>query len=72
MLFLSPSFPVIPAEAPVEPQGEFHYYGKIQQSDIVPTISSFLGWPIPKNNLGVLVQSFLGLWKGISLEIRLR
>jgi hypothetical protein len=64
MLFMSPSLSAIRSEAPVEPRGEFTYYNKIQQSDLVPTISSLLGWPIPRNNLGVLVQSFIGFWKG--------
>lgn len=52
-------------ESPVEPRSEFHYYTKIQQSDLVPTISSLLGWTIPRNNLGVLLRSFVDLWRGL-------
>src|SRR5579862_91293 len=64
----SPSFPVdgLVIDCPAEPQGDFHFYSKIQQSNLVPTISTLLGWPIPRNNIGVLLQSFLNLWKGLS------
>ena len=66
---MSPSFSenVSTIGSPVEPQSEFHYYTKIQQSDLVPTISSLLGWTIPTNNIGVLLKPFIGLWKGIAM-----
>ena len=65
VLFSSPSFPAEGGiECPVEPTGDFHFYTKIQQSDLVPTISTLLGWPIPRNNIGVLLKPFLRLWKG--------
>ena len=57
--------------SPIPHQNEFDYYTKIQQSDLVPTISSLLGWTLPRNNIGVLLQSFLALWKG-SLSAPLR
>jgi ethanolamine phosphate transferase 2 subunit G len=65
-LFVSPSFPVDGStiQSPIDPQTDFHYYTKIQQSDLVPTISTLLGWPIPRNNIGTFVRSFLQLWKG--------
>ena len=50
-------------QSPVEPSSEFFYYNKIQQSDLVPTISTLLNWTIPRNNIGVLLRSFLRLWK---------
>ena len=52
-------------KSPAEPQGEFHYYTKIQQSDLTPTISSLLGWTIPRNNIGVLLRSFVDIWRGL-------
>jgi len=52
--------------SPILQQNEFDYYTKIQQCDLVPTISSLLGWTIPRNNIGVLLKSFLTLWKGKS------
>jgi len=65
---MSPSFSGQAAKllSPIPQQNEFDYYTKIQQSDLVPTISSLLGWTHPRNNIGVLLQSFLGLWKGSS------
>jgi len=62
---MSPNFPENDSliQCPIETEDEFTYYTKIQQSDLVPTISSLLGWTIPKNNIGVLLKSFIGLWK---------
>ena len=42
--------------------GSFNYYQKIQQSDIVPSLAGLLGFPIPKNNLGVFIPNFLPFW----------
>lgn len=41
---------------------EFHYYRKVEQSDVVPTIASLMGLPIPKNSLGVFIREFASLW----------
>ncbi|KAK5730034.1 major facilitator superfamily transporter protein [Elasticomyces elasticus] len=41
---------------------DFHYYRKVQQSDIVPTLAGLMGLPIPKNSLGVFIQEMSGLW----------
>jgi ethanolaminephosphotransferase len=66
VLFASPSFPAEDGlKSPVEPQSDFHYYTMIQQSDLVPTISTLLGWPVPRNNIGVLLKSFLRLWNSM-------
>ena len=54
-------------QSPVDPipsENEFTFYNKIQQSDLVPTISRLLGWTIPRNNIGVLLNSFLPFWNG--------
>lgn len=62
---MSPSFPENHSlPCPVEAESEFNFYAKIQQSDLVPTISNLLGWTIPQNNIGVLPKSFLRFWKG--------
>jgi ethanolamine phosphate transferase 2 subunit G len=67
MLFLSPSFEFkTPFDSPLEPQPEFTYYSKIQQSDLVPTISTVLGLPVPLNNLGVTLNLLFPLWKSLS------
>ena len=49
-------------ESPVNPTGDFEYYKKIEQSDVVPTLAGLLGFPIPRNNLGVFIPEFLPLW----------
>jgi ethanolamine phosphate transferase 2 subunit G len=63
---MSPSFPESESkvQCPVDPTDEFLYYSKIQQSDLVPTISTLLGWTIPRNNIGVLIKSLLNQWTG--------
>jgi len=51
--------------APTQPKEgtEFDFYRKIEQSDLVPTISALLGVPFPKNNLGVVVPELLEFWR---------
>ncbi|KAK4622127.1 GPI ethanolamine phosphate transferase 2 [Fulvia fulva] len=40
---------------------EFHYYTKIQQSDLVPTLAGLMSLPIPRNSLGVSIPELTGL-----------
>lgn len=47
---------------PTTPSRDFHYYDMVEQSDIAPTLAALLGFPIPKNNLGVLIPAFLPMW----------
>ncbi|KAK3073536.1 major facilitator super transporter protein, partial [Teratosphaeriaceae sp. CCFEE 6253] len=67
LLFASPKFrarrdarvyecPTLPAEGT-----EFQYYGKVQQSDVVPTLAGLMGLPIPKNSLGVFIGELAGV-----------
>lgn len=49
--------------SPTKPKGgEFEYYRMIEQSDIAPTLAGLLGFPVPRNNLGVFIEEFLHLW----------
>lgn len=41
----------------------FKYHQVVEQSDVTATLAALLGFPIPKNNLGVITPSFLSLWK---------
>lgn len=41
---------------------EFEYYRLVEQSDIAPTLAGLLGFPVPRNNLGVFLDEFLGFW----------
>jgi ethanolaminephosphotransferase len=64
LVFISPKLKSLSSgrPCPVAPRQEFDYYDKIEQSDIAPTLASLLGFPVPLNNLGVLIPDFLPLW----------
>ena len=68
MVFASPVFRAMERrrayECPTLPKEgtEFHYYTKIGQSDLVPTLAALLGMPVSKNSLGVLVGEVMGVW----------
>lgn len=67
LIFISPKMKRITesmgGKSPVEPTGEFEYHKKVKQSDLVPTLAGLLGFPIPKNNLGVFIKEFLSFWE---------
>lgn len=68
LVFMSPKLTKITKrsikESPTIPkQGEeFEYYSFVEQSDIAPTLAGLLGFPVPRNNLGVFLEDFLGFW----------
>ena len=65
LLFLSPKLKTISNGHPCPlylPAGRFDYYSTIEQSDIAPTLAGLLGFPVPLNNLGVLISNFMPLW----------
>lgn len=65
LVFLSPKFQTISngTKCPTAlPEGHFHYYNVVEQSDIAPTLAGLLGFPVPLNNLGVFISTFLALW----------
>lgn len=47
---------------PVESRPNFDYFNSISQIDIVPTLAALFNFPIPKNNLGVIMPEVLKLW----------
>ena len=59
LVFASPKFvgtnsrscPTVPRDGT-----EFEFYRKVQQSDVVPTLASLMGFPVPRNSLGVVLQ----------------
>ncbi|KAJ5238405.1 hypothetical protein N7468_003024 [Penicillium chermesinum] len=66
LVFMSPLFQRIsPGQtSPADPNaGEYGYHTVIDQSNIVPTVASLLGIPIPRLNLGVVIPELLPLWK---------
>jgi len=68
LVFMSPKIKKITQsrdkKSPTTPRdgSEFEYYNKIEQNDIAPTLAGLMGFPVPKNNLGVFIEDFLYLW----------
>lgn len=64
LVFISPKFETISSgyKTPAPQQENFEYYKKVVQSDIVPTLAALLEFPVPRNNLGVLIPDMLQLW----------
>ncbi|KAH5565815.1 GPI ethanolamine phosphate transferase 2 [Parastagonospora nodorum] len=68
LVFMSPKLTKVTSKSkrssPTAPKAgtEFDYYQMVEQSDIAPTVAGLLGFPVPKNNLGVFLEEFLGFW----------
>ncbi|KAF1850947.1 GPI ethanolamine phosphate transferase 2 [Cucurbitaria berberidis CBS 394.84] len=68
LVFMSPKLSKVTQntikESPIKPSrgNEFEYYRMVEQSDIAPTLAGLLGFPVPRNNLGVFLTEFLGFW----------
>ena len=64
LVFISPELQKISSglESPTVYREDFRYYKTVEQSDIAPTLGALLGFPVPKNNLGVMIPDFLKLW----------
>jgi ethanolaminephosphotransferase len=65
LIFISPKLQTISAGVPcphTEPEDEFQFYSVVEQSDIAPTLAGLLGFPVPKNNLGVFIPELLRFW----------
>jgi ethanolaminephosphotransferase len=64
LTFISPKFKSAfeGQPGPLVSVADFKYYNVVQQSDIVPTLAALLGFPIPRNNLGVIIPRLLELW----------
>lgn len=65
MLFVSPKFGKLSLKsvsAPVANAPDYSYFSEINQIDLVPTLAALLNFPIPKNNLGVIIKEHLKLW----------
>ncbi|ESZ94512.1 hypothetical protein SBOR_5092 [Sclerotinia borealis F-4128] len=67
LVFMSPKFKDLEREGqrfevPAPFEEEFQYYKTVEQSDIAPTLGALLGFPVPKNNLGAVIDDFLPFW----------
>ncbi len=73
LVFISPKLRGISSglQSPLEIKDDFQYYSTVEQSDVAPTLAGLLGFPVPRNNLGVFIEDFLPFWPnstGISLN----
>lgn len=64
LVFISPKFQRICSgqKSPAVHEDNFQYYKSVEQSDLAPTLAALLEFPIPRNNLGVLIPDFLTMW----------
>jgi ethanolaminephosphotransferase len=68
LVFASPKLRTMPAkktyECPAMPANgtRFDYYNKVDQQDLVPTLSTLLGLTIPRNSIGTILSEMRGLW----------
>lgn len=67
LVFMSPKLEKLTTHtlktSPIRPLSrEFDYYRTVEQSDIAPTLAGLLGFPIPRNNLGLFLENFLPFW----------
>lgn len=64
MVLISPKFSQFTKliKSPIQKRENFDYYTSISQIDIVPTLAALFNFPIPKNNIGVVIPEVLDLW----------
>ncbi|KAK6419754.1 major facilitator superfamily transporter protein [Oleoguttula sp. CCFEE 5521] len=72
LVFVSPKFGAEGKgrECPTEPKEgtEFHFYDRVEQSDVVPTLAGLMGFPVPRNSLGVAIEGIKGVLGGNGLR----
>lgn len=70
LVFISPKMKEVYGgiESPAAFQEDYQYYTFVEQSDIVPTLGALVGFPVPRNNLGVLIMNFLPFWTSSALH----
>ncbi|CAM9011025.1 unnamed protein product [Wickerhamomyces anomalus] len=64
LVFISDKLKKLKTNSNVPPpnRDDFTFLQRVQQIDLVPTISGLLHLPIPRNNLGIMIRDFLPLW----------
>jgi ethanolaminephosphotransferase len=68
LVFISPKFRTMRVkntyECPTVPTNgtNFDYYRKVEQQDLVPSLSALLGLPIPRNSIGKMLSELRGMW----------
>lgn len=54
-----------PKQDPIQSElqeDDYEYHALIDQIDLVPTLSALLNFPIPKNNVGIIIPHVLNCW----------
>ena len=61
LTFISPKLKSISNgnSCPGNDSPNYHFYDSVEQSDIAPTLAALLGFPVPKNNLGIVIPDLL-------------
>jgi len=64
LTFISPKFKAAfeGQASPINDAVDYRFYDTAQQSDIAPTLAALLGFPVPQNNLGIVIPHLLELW----------
>lgn len=68
LVFISPKFKEHTNEAfkcPTEPENEFTFYDRVEQSDIAATLAALLHFPMPRNSLGRVITWLHRMWNGM-------
>jgi ethanolaminephosphotransferase len=77
LLFASPKFKTMPIrreyECPTSAnEGTLYdFYDRVEQQDLVPTLSALMGLPIPRNSIGRVMGGLLGVWQDDELYVDL-
>lgn len=73
MVFLSPvlgeNAAVNKEPVPITVNDDFQFLSQINQIDLIPTLCHFFNLPIPKNNLGILIDKFVDVSPGGPVKV---
>lgn len=67
LTFISPKFKSMfeGVACPSHDVNDYEYYDVVEQSDLAPTLAALLGFPVPRNNLGVSITNLLTSYTNI-------
>jgi ethanolaminephosphotransferase len=77
LVFASPSFRTMRVkdayECPTLPSNgtEFDYHRRVEQQDLVPTLSALLGLPIPRSSIGRTLSELRRMWPDEESYVRI-
>ncbi|KPI42222.1 GPI ethanolamine phosphate transferase 2 [Cyphellophora attinorum] len=67
LTFISPKFKAVAGsrDCPATARDDFQFYQTVEQSDIAPSLAALMDFPVPKNNLGVIIHRYCSYGKGL-------